>query len=400
MPNQINYAEQWVTQLLEAMIQGTLCSPFITNNVKWLNAKTFHFTQMTTTGYKDHVRTGGWNRGAANQVDVPYTLYHDRDIEFLVDKLDVDESNETATIQNISQQFIQLQANPEIDAEFYSKVADIAVDNNLYSNTPLTSWNTTNVYPRLKAMMKAGKLRLYKQKGSLVGYISSDIMDLLERSVDFVRQIQQTTIADGGIGLETRVTEIDGVPLFEIIDTERFYTEFEFNGEAGGYTPATGAKKLNVLFASTEMVKKVPKINSIYFFAPGAHTLGDGYLYQNRAFSGTFVFPNGKDNTIDSIFVDIDNGDDLVVTSEASPTTSGKSIITVLDTPYTGNVFKYKAAGSVTLPDYGTTLGAGWIALTSGNEYVLTTGNEIGVIEVTPSGTVVRTGKTTVTSKA
>ena len=50
----------------------------------------------------------------------------------------------------------------------------------------------------------------------------------------------------------------------------------------------------------------VPKISSIYFFAPGSHTEGDGWLYQNRSLSDTFVFPNGKDGKIDSIYADVD----------------------------------------------------------------------------------------------
>lgn len=303
MPNVINYAERWNRELLDTIIQGVLCSPFITNNVRWLNAKTFHFTQMSTSGYKNHSRNGGWNRGVINQEDVPFTLYFDRDIEFLIDKADVDESDMTATIQNISQKFIELQANPEIDAEFFSKVYSEAKAAGLASATELSTYDTSNVFSRLKAMLKEGKLRAYKQRGSLVGYVTSDIMDLLEMSKDFTRQIVMGTIADSGLAIQTRITEIDGVPLFEVIDTERFYTGFDFTD---GFVPAAGAAKINVLFASTEMVKKVPKINSIYFFQPGQHTEGDGYLYQNRAYSGTFVFPNGKDNTIDSIFVDVD----------------------------------------------------------------------------------------------
>ena len=53
----------------------------------------------------------------------------------------------------------------------------------------------------------------------------------------------------------------------------------------------------------------MPKIASIYNFAPGTHTEGDGYLYQNRAFSDVFTFPNGKDGKIDSIYVDTDTAE-------------------------------------------------------------------------------------------
>ena len=90
MPN-LNYAEVWNPELLEIRIQETLSSPFITQNVRWLDAKTFHFTQMSTSGYKSHNRNGGWNTGKYVQTDVPFTLTHDRDVEFLVDKADVDE---------------------------------------------------------------------------------------------------------------------------------------------------------------------------------------------------------------------------------------------------------------------------------------------------------------------
>ena len=37
----LNYAEQWNPQLLEILIQGTLTSPFVTDNVRWVGAKTY-----------------------------------------------------------------------------------------------------------------------------------------------------------------------------------------------------------------------------------------------------------------------------------------------------------------------------------------------------------------------
>lgn len=36
---------------------------------------------------------------------------------------------------------------------------------------------------------------------------------------------------------------------------------------------------------------------------------GDGYLYQNRSLSDVFVFPNGRDGKIDSIYVDVDTAE-------------------------------------------------------------------------------------------
>lgn len=301
----LNYAEVWSPDLLEIMEQESLTSPFVTTAVKWLDAKTFHFTQMSTSGYKSHNRNGGWNKGTFAQEDVPYTVSHDRDIEFLVDKADVDETNQTASIKNISETFHKTQQVPEMDAYFYSKVATEAQKlEGYHSETAINTYTKENVYGKLKTMLNAGKLRRYVAKGALIAYVNSTIMDLLEQSADFTRKIEMTQIAEGGIGIESRITDIDGVTLIEVIDDERFYDKFDFTDS---FLPVAGTShKINVLIASPLTVKTVPKISSIYYFNPGAHTEGDGYLYQDRSLSDTFVFPNGKDNKIDSIYVDVD----------------------------------------------------------------------------------------------
>ncbi len=320
MPN-LNYAQIYAPELLEILMQGSLISPFITSNVRWLDAKTFHFTQMSTSGYKNHKRNGGWNKGDYVQTDVPFTVTHDRDISFLVDIADVDETNRTASIQNISRIFEQTQVVPETDAVFFSKVAQAAQKlEGYHSSTASTTYTKSNVFEKLKTYIAAGKLRRYRAQGALICYVTSHIMDLLEQSTAFTRKIELTQIAEGGLGIETRVTDIDGVPVMEVVDDERFWDAFDFDGEEGGFAPrvkvtadsekgvegVTGAHKINVLIASPLTCKFVPKISSIYFHNPGEHTEGDGYLYQNRALSDAFVFPNGKDSKIDSIYVDVD----------------------------------------------------------------------------------------------
>ena len=317
---------------------------------------------MSTSGYKNHSRNGGWNKGSFTQSDVPYTLMHDRDIQFLVDKLDVDESNATASIKNISETFTRTQSVPESNALFFSRCATKAKTLNGYnSQTNIADFTEENVFSKLKGFIGAGKLRRYKAQGALIMYVRSEIMDLLERSKELQRKVELTQIAEGGMGIETRVTSIDGVPIFEVIDDEVFYDSFDFDSEDGGFVPASasaavyeltsdvavdssktyytrsgsegaytytavkspavgsistyyemtkpaveGSKKINVLIASPLTTKFVPKLSSIYYFEPGAHTEGDAYLYQNRAFSDVFTFPNGKDNKIDSLYVDIE----------------------------------------------------------------------------------------------
>ncbi len=354
----LNYAEVWSPELLKIRMQEALTSPFLVPNVQWLGARTFHFTQMSVSGFKNHSRAGGWNAGVYNQLDNEFKVEFSRDIEFLIDKADVDETNSTASIGNIAKIFELTQATPESDAYFFSKVAQkAAATTGLFSGTAIAAYTAANVLTKLKGHI--AKVKKYRR--SLLVYVSSEVMDLLELSTEMQRKIEMTTIADGGIGIETRFTTIDGVPILEVMEADRYYDKFNFtptnggyepiaqvlptyakteddalvtgkdyytrSGDAGAYvytkvaspkvgdiatyyevsnTPVVGSKKINVLCASTETVITVPKINSIYFFAPGEHTKGDGWLFQRRDDYDTFVFPNGKDNKIDSIFVDYD----------------------------------------------------------------------------------------------
>ena len=306
MDTTINYAERWMPDIIDSINQNTLCSPFISDNVKWLGAKNFHYTQMSVSGYKNHSRAGGWNSGVIAQEDVVYTCNHDRDIEFFIDKQDVDQSNETASMKKVSDKFENEQAAPELDSLFFSKVAQKALTiSGAHSETALSDYTKNNILSKLRSFIRSGKLKLYRNKGALIMYLATDLMDLLQDCPDFNKTINIVTIADGGVGVETRITEIDKVTIIEVIDDEAFYTKFNYSSDDGGFVPSDDAKAINVLLASPMKTSVVTTVNSIYLFGPGQHTKGDGYLYQNRANSDCFIFPNGKNNKIDNIYVDV-----------------------------------------------------------------------------------------------
>ena len=302
MANKINYAEKYSNQILEILNQETLTSPFIADPtaVEFSGAQTVHFTQNSVSGFKTHSRAGGWNRGTVTQTDKDYKIEHDRDVEFLVDRIDIDESNGTASIDNVSDAFTKTQQAPEVDARFFERVYSAASTAGLTAELDMSTLTADNVVSTIKNYFLNGKLRRYRARGSLIGYVSSEVMNLLELSTEKKLRIETTTIADGGVGIETRVTDLDGVYLFEVIDDERFYSAFDYTD---GFEASSTAKELAVVLASTEVAKTVNKTKAIYIFRAGEHTEGDGDLYQNRSMWDTFVFPNGKDGTVEGIFV-------------------------------------------------------------------------------------------------
>ncbi|MEJ9210117.1 hypothetical protein [Bacillus smithii] len=296
MPNAINYVDMYQEGLDQALVQGALTADLeaAAGTLNFLNAKTFKVQHLSVSGYKPHTRTKGYNEGSVTTTEDLYTLDQDRDIEFFVDKADVDESNQAASAANITRIFTQEHATPEIDAYRFSKLATLAQQYQDSLGTQLAkpyaqelALTTDNVYGAIKDAIFP--IRKYGPQNIIV-YVSSETMDLLERSKDFTRKIDVTN--NNGT-IESRVTSIDGVELREVWAEERFKTEFDFTE---GFVPTANAKDIQVLGVVKPNIIAKAKFNSVYLFAPGQHTEGDGWLYQNRIYHGLFVLKHKQDS--------------------------------------------------------------------------------------------------------
>ncbi|HES3191360.1 TPA: hypothetical protein VN232_000988 [Streptococcus pyogenes] len=279
----INYVTKREKEFDQKLMQGALTNILETPRVNWLGAKSFEIPTVSVSGYKSHTRSKGYNAGTVSNDKKVYTLNFDRDIEFFVDIADVDETNQELSMANITGTFITEHATPELDAYRFSKLATTAITATQFKAED--DYSETNVYSRLKAAILP--IRKYGA-GNIVIYVSSEIMDFLERSKDFTRSIATTSPQ----GIDTRVTSLDGVQIVEVWDDARFKTQFEFTD---GFVKASGGKDINFLIVAKPAVIAKAKFNSIYLFAPGQHTEGDGYLYQNRMYHDLFVLENKKD---------------------------------------------------------------------------------------------------------
>lgn len=308
MANTMNYAEQWSDELLQIIDDGAYSSPFLApaERVKWTGAKTFHFTRMDVSGFKNHSRDGGYNRGSVIEEDKDFTLEHDRDVEFFVDAADIDETKQTANIQNVSRVFTQKHSAPETDARFFERVAKAAIADGFYET--MSGFTAANTYGRLVKMFQRKELKKYRAMGGLIAYVSGEIMDYLESSTEITKTLDiKTQSINEKQGIETRISTINGVTIIEVVDDTRFNTSFDYSDGFVG-----NGSKINVCIAHPSMVKTVNKISSIKFWANGTHTEGDGDLYQRREYWDTFVFPNGLDGKCDAVYVNIESSDPSV----------------------------------------------------------------------------------------
>lgn len=282
MANVINYAEKYTAELDQVLQQQSLTGILETPSVNWLDAKTFHVPSINVSGYKPHSRNSGFNPGDVETTNEPYTLSFDRDIEFFVDRADVDESAQASSAANVTSTFMNEHALPEMDAYRFSKIATAAIGSGHTASVAITP---ANVYGILKAAILPR--RKYGAQ-NIVLYVSSLVMDALERSTEFTRNIEASSTGS----LDSRVTSLDGVRIIEVWDQARFKTKFVFTN---GFVPAVDALDINFLLVAKPAIVAKAKLSYIKLWNPGEHIKGDGFLYQNRMYHDLFVMKNKAD---------------------------------------------------------------------------------------------------------
>ena len=281
----INYITKDGNIYDQALTQGLITADLETAGVELVaGGKSFTLTTISTSGYKAHTRTKGFNAGTVENTKKVYTMSQDRDIELFVDSMDVEETNQDLAAARISSVFIEENARPEVDAYRFGTLATKAKANGAFASEALTA---ANVFSKMKAALLP--VRKYGVQNIII-YVSSTTMDLLERSTEFTRSITNQNV--GQTALESRITSLDGVIIKEVWDAARFYTSHDFTD---GFAPAVGSFAINFLVVVKTAQISVAKHNAIYLFAPGEHTEGDGYLYQNRLYHDTFLKEQQKD---------------------------------------------------------------------------------------------------------
>lgn len=125
----------------------------------------------------------------------------------------------------------------------------------------------------------------------------------------------------------------------------------------------------------------------------------DGVALQGAGKAGEFILPDNK-KAVCKVLLDSEYGlDNLTVTSAASSTASGKTVLTVSPALTSGNSYKYKVADNAVLPAAGQSVKS-WTAWNGTDEITAATGKEICVVECDSAYRALKAGVATVTAKA
>ena len=276
------YAEQF-TQFLAQKYENELCSDALMHSnpqITFLNAQTIKLPRLTLSGYKDHTRTAGFNAGNIANDWEPKKLAHDRDIEFFVDPMDIDETNLALAVANIQNTFENEQAIPEKDCYNFSKLHTELTNfhGRIDSTTVLTAQNILAVFDEEMSKMDDAGVPV---DGRIL-YVTPAVNKLLKEA----EGIQRMITVNGSNAVNRNVHSLDDVTI-KMVQSGRMKTKYNFTD---GCVAAADADQINFILVHPSCVVARDKYAYISLFTPGTDSrTADGYLYQNRNYWDLFL---------------------------------------------------------------------------------------------------------------
>ena len=284
-----SYAEIFERQLQQKYAREMTSFPLEQSNlqVKFINAQTIKLPSITVSGYKDHNRGNmGFNTGTISNEWEPKKLTHDRDIEFALDPMDIDETNLVLEVGNIQSVFETEQAIPERDSyrysKLYSEAKTYASNGAIVDNTTLTTANILDWFDtQMEKMDDAG----VPTEGRML-FVTPAINKILKQAEGLTRNMD---VNSNNGKIDRRVYSLDDVKIIKV-PSSRMKTKYDFTN---GCVATGDAKQINIILIHPSCQVTRSKYAYMKLFTPGTDSrTADKYVYQAREYGDTFLIKN------------------------------------------------------------------------------------------------------------
>ena len=292
----LNYATSYERTLDQAFPYvlnfGALYATPNNGRYRWVNSKTIEIPRLSTTGRvnADRDTIAQASRNYDNSWETK-TLSNERKWSTLVHPMDVDETNMTATIGNITQVFNEEQKFPEMDAYLISTLYSLwttSVSAEGYTGktadtTALTTANVLTVFDNLMLNMDNARV---PANGRIL-YCTHEVKTMLKQATQIQRSWDVQSSADSINRAVSRLDEVQvvGVPA-SLMKTAYVFTT--------GYAPATQAKQINMMLVHPLAVITPHKYSFAQLEAPSALSEGK-YVYYEESYEDVFILNNKAD---------------------------------------------------------------------------------------------------------
>ena len=286
----INYADQYSRDLAQAW-------PFVLNfgalyatpnNGRYRmgeDGKTIYIPSLSTTGRvdadRDTIAMAARNYDNAWE---PKVLSNQRKWSTLVHPKDIDQTNEVASIANITQVYNEEQKFPEMDAYTVSTLYKLwLAQNHKADETALTAANVLTVFDALMLNMDNARV---PANGRIL-YCTNEVKTLLKQATGIARNFDVQTKKATIDRTVSRIEEVDvvGVPA-TLMKTAYNFTR--------GWAVADNAAQINMMLVHPNAVITPVSYQFAQLDPPSAVTEGK-YIYYEESFEDVFILNKKSD---------------------------------------------------------------------------------------------------------
>ena len=279
----LNYATSYSRELSQAFPYvlnfGALYNTPNNNVYRWVNAKTIEIPSISTTGRvnanRDLVAFATRNYDNAWE---PKTLTNQRKWSTLVHPMDIDQTNMTTTIANITKVMNEEQKFPEMDAYCISKIFnDWTTLGMTPDTTAITAANALQVFDSLMLAMDNDRVPV---NGRIL-YVTNEVKYLLKEADKISRSIDVT---DNNNTIDRVVNRLDEVEVIGVA-APLMKTLYDFTT---GWQPGVGAKQINMFLVHPTAVITPVSYTFSQIDEPSAGSEGK-YVYYEESFEDVFI---------------------------------------------------------------------------------------------------------------
>lgn len=245
-----------------------------------LNGKTVMIPIVTTSGARAANRDsidGSFSRN----FDIDWqacTLTMDREWDTLVDPLDVVETNEVATIANVTRVFNELQKVPEQDAYMSMKLAGFA---GVHGGTSTVSLDASSILGEWdKALEYMTNQRVNRDRVKCK--ITPAAYKLLKQATGMTRFIEVT---NGIRDVDRNIARLDGVEIMEV-PADMMKTAYTFT--SGWAVDNANAQQINFILYDPDAIA-APIVYDVAMMSPGSAQTKGKDIYYERYYYDVFM---------------------------------------------------------------------------------------------------------------
>ncbi|MGP1488403.1 MAG: hypothetical protein ACTTIX_04310 [Peptoanaerobacter stomatis] len=289
--NTLEYAKIFQTNLDKHIVEGATSGWMETNagQVKYDGGNEVKLPTISTQGLGDYDRDKGFVQGAVSLSYQTMTMTQDRGRTFMLDAMDVKETNFVANAGNVMGVFQSEHVIPEIDSYRYSKIFALAK-----ADSKVTEGYTAakaTILEKLKADILSMRDNV-SLNAELVIIMSPKTVGILSDALENSRRIDIGNFKQGEIDLT--VKKFDGLPIIEV-PSARLKTLYKkqdgktVGQEAGGLIADTNAKDINWIIISRNVPIAISKTDVTRIFDPITNQTADAWKIDYRKYHDLWI---------------------------------------------------------------------------------------------------------------